>query len=85
MSDAAITGHNSNEQLKSIVERVERLEQDKAAIGSDIRDIYAEAKGNGYDLKALRTIIRLRKQSPDDRAEQEAILDTYKLALGMLA
>jgi uncharacterized protein (UPF0335 family) len=83
MSETAETGHNSNEQLKSIVERVERLEEDKAAIGSDIKDVFTEAKGNGYDVKALRTIIRLRKQSPDDIAAQEAVLDTYKHALGM--
>jgi uncharacterized protein (UPF0335 family) len=83
MSETAETGHNSNEQLKSIVERVERLEEDKAAIGLDIKDVFTEAKGNGYDVKALRTIIRLRKQSPDDVAAQEAVLDTYKTALGM--
>jgi uncharacterized protein (UPF0335 family) len=80
-------GHNviAGDQLKSIVERVERLEEDKKAISDDIGDVFKEAKGNGYDVKALRTIIRLRKMSPDDRAEQEAILDTYKNALGMLA
>ena len=80
-------GHNSiaKDQLKSIIERVERLEEDKAAIGSDIKDVYAEAKGNGYDVKALRRIVSLRKQDPDKRAEQEAILDTYMHALGMLA
>ena len=80
-------GHNSiaKDQLKSIIERVERLEEDKAAIGSDIKDVYAEAKGNGYDVKALRRIVSLRKQDPDKRAEQEAILDTYLHALGMLA
>ena len=80
-------GHNSTakDQLKSIIERVERLEEDKAAIGSDIKDVYAEAKGNGYDVKALRRIVALRKQDPDKRAEQEAILDTYMHALGMLA
>jgi len=80
-------GHNSiaKDQLKSIIERVERLEEDKAAIGSDIKDVYAEAKGNGYDVKALRRIVALRKQDPDKRAEQEAILDTYMHALGMLA
>lgn len=75
-------GHN---QLKSIVERIERLEEERKAIGDDIKDIYAEAKGNGFDVKALRTIIRLRKQDPAARAEQEAILDTYKQALGMLS
>ena len=80
-------GHNSiaKDQLKSIIERVERLEEDKAAIGCDIKDVYAEAKGNGYDVKALRRIASLRKQDPDKRAEQEAILDTYMHALGMLA
>ena len=80
-------GHNSiaKDQLKSIIERVERLEEDKASIGSDIKDVYAEAKGNGYDVKALRRIVALRKQDPDKRAEQEAILDTYMHALGMLA
>jgi uncharacterized protein (UPF0335 family) len=83
MNETPQVGSNSNEQLKSIVERVERLEEDKAAIGSDIKDVFTEAKGNGYDVKALRTIIRLRKQSPDDVAAQEAVLETYKTALGM--
>jgi uncharacterized protein (UPF0335 family) len=78
-------GSNSNAQLKSIVERIERLEDEKAAIGSDIKDVYAEAKGNGYDTKALRTIIRLRKQDASERAEQEAVLETYMDALGMLS
>ena len=80
-------GHNSiaKDQLKSIIERVERLEEDKAAIGSDIKDVYAEAKGNGFDVKALRRIVALRKQDPGKRAEQDAILDTYMHALGMLA
>ncbi len=80
-------GHNSiaKDQLKSIIERVERLEEDKKAISDDIKDVYSEAKGNGYDVKALRRIVALRKQDPDKRAEQEAILDTYMHALGMLA
>ena len=80
-------GHNSiaKDQLKSIIERVERLEEDKKAISDDIKDVYSEAKGNGYDVKALRRIVSLRKQDPDKRAEQEAILDTYMHALGMLA
>lgn len=80
-------GHNSiaKDQLKSIIERVERLEEDKAAIASDIKDVYSEAKGNGFDAKALRRIVALRKQDPDKRAEQDAILDTYMHALGMLA
>lgn len=75
-------GHN---QIKSIVERIERLEEERKAIGDDIKDIYAEAKGNGYDVKALRTIIRMRKQDAAARTEQEAILETYMHALGMLA
>jgi uncharacterized protein (UPF0335 family) len=62
-------GHNANAQLRSIVERIERLEDEKAALASDIKDIYAEAKGNGYNVKALRTIIRMRKQDASERAE----------------
>ena len=80
----SIVGHNSiaKDQLKSIIERVERLEEDKAAIGSDIKDVYAEAKGNGYDVKALRAIVRYRKEDAQDRAEREAIFETYLAALG---
>ena len=79
-------GHNSiaKDQLKSIIERVERLEEDKKAISDDIKDVYGEAKGNGFDVKALRTIIRMRKQDADERQEQETILETYMQALGML-
>ena len=88
MSDVTI-GHNSStsiaaDQLRAIIERVERLEEDKKAISDDIKDIYAEAKGNGYDVKALRTIVRMRRQDADERAEQEAILDAYKVAMGMV-
>ena len=72
------------DQLKAFVERVERLEEEKKALADDIRDVYAEAKGNGYDVKALRTIVRLRKQDANERAEQETILETYMQALGML-
>lgn len=71
-------------QLKAVVERIERLEEEKKAIADDIRDVYAEAKGNGYDIKALRTIIRLRKQDKSERQEHEAILETYMHALGMI-
>jgi len=74
----------AKDQLKAFVERVERLDEEKKAIADDIRDVYAEAKGNGYDVKALRTIIRLRKQDKDERMEQEAILETYMHALGMI-
>ena len=72
------------EQLKSIVARVERLEAEISALGEDKKSVYAEAKANGYDVTALRTIIRMRKQDADERKEQEAILDTYLAALGML-
>ena len=74
----------AKDQLKAFVERVERLEEEKKTIADDIRDVYAEAKGNGFDVKALRTIIRMRKQDADERAEQETILETYMHALGML-
>jgi len=74
----------AKDQLKAIIERIERLEEEKKAISDDIRDVYAEAKGNGYDVKALRTIVRMRKQDANERAEQETILETYLQALGML-
>lgn len=77
-------GGNAKEQLRSIIERVENREVAKKEIGDEIKDIYVEAKGNGYDVKALRTIVRLRKMDPDDRAQQEAVLETYMLALGMV-
>lgn len=75
----------AKDQLKAFVERVERLEEEKKTIADDIRDVYAEAKANGFDVPALRTIVRLRKQDVDKRREQEAILETYMHALGMLA
>lgn len=74
----------AKDQLKAVVERIERLEEEKKAIADDIRDVYAEAKGNGYDVKALRTVIRLRKQDQAERQEQEAVLETYMHALGMV-
>jgi uncharacterized protein (UPF0335 family) len=74
----------AKDQLKAIVERIEHLGEEKKAISDDIRDVYAEAKGNGYDVTALRTVIRLRKQDKDQRAEQEAVLETYLHALGMI-
>ena len=74
----------AKDQLKAFVERIERLEEEKKTISDDIRDVYAEAKGNGYDTKALRTIVRMRKQDANERAEQETILETYMQALGML-
>lgn len=71
-------------QLKAIIERIERLEEEKKTIADDIKDIYAEAKGSGFDVKVLRTIVRMRKQDADTRQEQEAILETYLQALGMI-
>lgn len=71
-------------QLKAIIERIEKLEEEKKTISDDIKDVYGEAKGNGFDVKALRTIIRMRKQDADERQEQETILETYMQALGML-
>jgi len=76
-------GDNAKQQLLSIIERIERLEEDKRAIVDDIKEIFDEAKGNGFDVKALRTIVRLRKQDKQMREEFEAILDTYMHALGM--
>ena len=74
----------AKDQLKAIIERIERLEEEKKTISDDIRDVYAESKGNGFDVKALRTIVRLRKQDANERAEHETILETYMQALGML-
>jgi len=74
----------AKDQLKSVIERVERLEEEKKTISDDIRDVYAEAKGNGFDVKALRSIVRLRKQDANERREHETILETYMQALGML-
>lgn len=78
-------GHNINEQLKSIIARIENREEAKREVSDEIRDIYAEAKGNGFDVKALRTIVKMRKQDATERAEQEAVIETYMHALGMLA
>lgn len=77
-------GGIAGDQLRSIIERIERLEEEKAGIASDIREVYAEAKGNGYDVKALRQIVKVRKMEVAERQEQEAVLDVYMRALGML-
>lgn len=71
-------------QLRAFIERVERLEEEKATIGDDIKEVFAEAKATGFDTKAMRAIIRLRKKDPAERQEEEAILDLYKSALGMV-
>jgi uncharacterized protein (UPF0335 family) len=76
-------GGIAQDQLRSIVERIERLEEEKRALGDDIKEVYAEAKANGFDVKTLRQVIRLRKQDTSERAEQEALLDLYLHALGM--
>jgi uncharacterized protein (UPF0335 family) len=73
----------TDNQLRLFVERVERLEEEKKGIADDIRDVYAEAKSQGYDAKIMRQIVRLRKMPAHDRAEMEALLDTYKAALGL--
>jgi uncharacterized protein (UPF0335 family) len=83
--DEAPATRFAKDQLKAIIERIERLEEEKKTISDDIRDVYAEAKGNGFDVKALRAVIRLRKQEPTERNEQQLILETYMNALGMLA
>jgi uncharacterized protein (UPF0335 family) len=79
------SGAIARDQLRSIVERIERLEEEKQALADDIKEVYAEAKANGYDTKTLRTVVRLRKQDTNERQEQEALLDLYMQALGMLS
>ena len=74
----------AKDHLKAFIERIERLEEEKKAIADDIRDVYAEAKGNGFDVKTLRVVVRLRKQDINERKEQEALLETYLHALGMV-
>jgi uncharacterized protein (UPF0335 family) len=74
---------SARDQLRTIVARIERLEEEKAALAADLRELYAEAKGNGFHVKALRTVIRLRKQDDNKRREEEAVLTTYLHALGM--
>ena len=80
MSDTSI----ARDQLRTIVERIERLEEEKKAIADDIRDVFAEAKSNGFDVKTLRSVVRMRKIDTAERQEQEAMLDLYLSALGML-
>ena len=77
------SGGVSSDQLRSYIERIERLGEEKAALAADIREVFAEAKGNGFDVKIMRQAIRLRKLDKDDRDEQEALLDLYMRALGM--
>ena len=79
----AKTGGIAAERLRSIVERIERLEEERKALGGDIRDIFAEAKSAGFDVKVLRQLIRVRREEPADIEEQETLLDVYRRALGM--
>lgn len=80
----SIEGHNAaDDRLRLLIERVERLEEEKQATADDIKDVYLEAKAVGYEVKIMRQIIRLRKMQDDDRREMETILDLYKSALGM--
>jgi uncharacterized protein (UPF0335 family) len=73
----------AKDQLRSLIERIERLEEERTALTADIREVYSEAKGNGFDTKIVRQVVRLRKLDRADRQEQEAILDLYMSALGM--
>ena len=73
----------ADERLRLLIERIERLEEEKKGISDDIKDVYLEGKATGYDPKAMRTVIRIRKMKPDDRKEMEAIIDVYLNALGI--
>mgnify|MGYP001609234041 FL=1 len=77
-------GGITGERLKSFIERVERLEEEKAALAADIKDVYAEAKSAGFDVKIIRQLIRIRKADPQDRREQEELLELYMSAIGMV-
>jgi uncharacterized protein (UPF0335 family) len=77
-------GGVAHDQLRSVIERIERLEEEKAATAADIKEVYAEAKANGFDTKTLRQVVRIRKQDKSERQEQEAILELYLSALGMI-
>ena len=80
MADA---GGVAGDRLRSFVERIERLEEEKREVQDQIKDVFAEAKGEGFDVKTMRQVIRLRRLRPNDRSEQEELLDLYKSALGM--
>jgi uncharacterized protein (UPF0335 family) len=85
MGDAAFNTESvAADQLKQFIERIERLEEEKAGISGDIKEVYLEAKGNGFDAKILRKIVSLRKKDHSERMEEEAVLELYMQALGML-
>jgi uncharacterized protein (UPF0335 family) len=73
----------AGEQLLNYIQRIERLEEEKTNLAADVRDVYREAKGMGFDTKIVRQLIKLRKMEPDDRQEQEALIESYKIAIGM--
>ena len=83
MADTVSSDSVAQDQLRAFIERIERMEEEKKAISDDIKEIDAEAKGNGFDTKVLRQIIRIRKQDANERMEQEALLELYMAALGM--
>ena len=76
-------GGIASDQLRSLIERIERLEEEKAALTADIREVFAEAKGNGFDVKTMRQVLKLRKMDSNDIAESEALLDVYRRVLGL--
>ena len=84
VKDEAAAHRFAKDHLKAFVERIERLNEERKSLSDDVRDVYAEAKANGFDVKALRAVVRLREQDVDERKEHEAILETYLQALGML-
>ena len=77
-------GGIAGDRLKSFIERIERLEEERRTLGADLKEVYAEAKGTGFDVKIMRQVIRLRRMDKDDLDEQETLLDVYRRALGML-
>jgi len=83
-SSVDVLGGTAQSQLKSLIERIERLEEDKAAVANDLKEVFAEAKGNGFDTKILRKVIRLRKQDVAKRQEEEALIELYLSAVGSL-
>ena len=83
MADTISSDSVAQDQIRAFIERIERLEEEKASIAGDIKEVYAEAKSNGFDIKILRKVISLRKKDADERQEEEALLDVYLAALGM--
>jgi len=82
-ADSASWGNIAADRLRSLIERIERLEEERKSLGSDIKDIYAESKSAGFDVKVIRQLVRIRKQEPAEVEEQETLLDVYRRALGM--